>query len=340
MTADRPDRAGFALAGVVLALALLLALAFMAAAAARRQVANAGVALDVLAAEAAAAGAVEHALRHLEGPSSVPVGGVRSAFEGVLGGRVWQVQTHRLTREYHVLLGYGSLAGAPARSRHARLVWWLDPVVRVGEFGAVLESGGGVIPEDAVAPVADALGPGDTHPGCESEEGLADAVGSPLAGSGPLAAPAEWVGEGGRGSSPRLGHLGREALVLLADRHVADAATLAACSTCWEGVVVAADGTTIHGSGAGVLVALGSATLAPEGRWDGLVLVAGDLTLGAGARMVGLARVRGTTTIGTDASVVGSVCAAYRSLRAATSLHRPLRIPDASLLGPLPPVPG
>jgi len=333
-------RGGFALPGVVLALAVLLALAFMAAAVARREVVNAGVAVDLLAAEAGAAAAVEEGLRHAAGPSPAAVGGVLEGMaRGALGPREWELSVYRLTREYHILVGYGDLAGAPARTRRGRLVWWLDPAERVTGFRAVVESGAGVLPTEAVAPVPDPLGPTGDHEACHGAEGLAGAAPNSLPGSGPLPPVPEWGG-GEEDSGLRLGHLLPAVLVSRADRQVSGAVTLSGCSTCWQGLVVAEGGATLEGTGSGVLVVLGDLAQAPGSSWDGLVLAAGDVALAAGARVTGLIRAGGTVSVGGGALVEGSLCAAYRSLAAATSLRRPVRIPDASLLGPLPPLPG
>ena len=342
MTRGPCGRSGFALAGVVLALALLMALALLAATVARSQILSAGAALDVTSTRLSAESAVEAALEELRGLSPVPPGGFRASLRaGVVGDRPWTLSVYRTGSELHLFIGESTFTSTGSRFRSGRVVWWLDPVARVKGFRGVLEGGRTALPPGAVVSPSDPLGAVGDHPSCRGEPALAAAFPGALLASAPLPGLPEWGDEAGNGApAGRLGWFDLPTLVELADVVLSERAALAACPACWMGLVVAPDGGTLLGSGAGVLVAAGSLHLAASATWDGLLIAEGDVVLGPGARVTGLVRAGRDWSMADSALVLGSVCAAYRSLIAAVVLHRPMRFPSGSSIGPLPPLGG
>ncbi len=80
------------------------------------------------------------------------------------------------------------------------------------------------------------------------------------------------------------------------------------------------------GEGQGLVVVLGSLTLAAGTVFSGFAVVRDSLRMGAGARISGLVRVGGSVRLEGGAEVVGNACAALLALRGAPGLTR-LRTP-------------
>ncbi|MGI9626021.1 MAG: hypothetical protein ACR2QM_04235 [Longimicrobiales bacterium] len=334
---NRVQPSGFALASVLLALLLLSALALVASLAARAQTNAAGVAVRIAAAETAARGAIEAQLGRMNGVPPRAAGSFRPQLgTGVLGGLPWSVADYRVDDEFHVLIGSAPIEATESRARDARLVWWMDPDRRVAGHRAVIESLELTLAPDALISAEEPLGEHGEHPSCAHRASLAAAFPGPVRAHGTLPGAPEWGGDTHLFGGLRLGWYGSEALVDLADHRVGGSVTLDECPTCWMGVVAASSPTVLGGSGAGVLIAQSDLALEPGTHWSGLVLVAGNLQLSAGATVVGLVRSGGAVTLADSASVTASACAAYRSLEAAHSLLRPLRIPGPSRIGPMP----
>lgn len=335
-------RDGFALAGVILAMALLMAFALTALTAGRREVVVGGEGLDWIGARIAAESAVRSVLEVTEGPSPAVPGSVLPDFaSGSLGDRPWEISLVRPGGEFHLVIARARMRGRGGGASVARAVWWLSPMARVSTFQAGLEVGdlpGSRIPLGGSLPVYDALAEVGSHPACHGS-GSTSLAPMPLTGVGPLPPPPDWGSEPTWGSARgiRLGLLDIDKLREQANANVAGHTTLSACSTCWAGLILADPGTEIAGSGAGLLVALGALRLAPAATWDGLVLVGGDLDMEGAATVTGLVRVGGRALLAGDAQVVASGCAAYGSLLAATGIQRPLGVGPPSWVGPIPP---
>lgn len=337
---------GFALVLVLLALTLLAAIATAALAAAIGQLRAATTRAGVFAAQTGARDAVEFALGTTRGLAESQVGG--SAHEilyrpfGREGSQ--RVGDLRLSREIHVFVGDAvEDGGAPVRK--ARLVWWMDPEVRVAAHKAVVESAAFRVEPGAQVNADSIL---DGRPGiarCDGVSALRDAFGTGLVpvSAAPPTPPAWGAGQDGPDYAGfRLGWFSRPVLQHLADHRVAPGQSPppAGCLGCWSGLVHS--GTTVHsaGRGAGVLVVNGDLTIASGSSWSGLVLASGDVTLSGAAGLTGLVRAGGHVVMQPGSVLDGSACAAFEALRAAQSLARPIPLPGRSWLSPVGPPTG
>lgn len=341
----RDDRRGFALVLVLLALLVLAAIASAALAAALGQLRAAGMAGRVLATQTAAAASVEEAILDTRGrPSTVFGGGAQEILRDTMaGGGTRRVLDLRIAPEFHLLLGEAAFGGG-VPTRHATVVWWLDPEARVGEHRAVLEASTISVAADARVRTDLILSDHPGVTGCAHSPTLARAFGrSGSLAEGPLPGPPEW---GADGSDPdlgrvRLGRFGATALDGLADaRLTGDGRVAPGCRACWSGLVHGVGAARLTDEGAGVLVVDGDLTLGRGSSWTGLVLVAGDLTVSDGSRVTGLLRAGGTLTVAAGAVVDGSACAALEAFDRAASLLRPLPLPGRATAGPVPPAGG
>ena len=341
VSGDGSARGGFALAGVILAMALLMAFALAAWTASRSQVVVGGKALDWVRARLAAESAMRLTLEEVTGPSPVEPGAAVSDFRtGVLDERIWAASLIRPGLEVHGLITTASLRSGPQGVPVARAVWWLSPGARVRSFAASLEVGDLATSEIASAaalPTDDALGPAGEHAPCHGSGDLGTES-LPLGGYGPIPPPPDWGEPPWRSlEALRLGLWDAERLGMVADRSIAGQTDVSGCPTCWSGLTLAEPGTEIVGTGAGLLVGTGDLILGESAAWHGMVLVAGDLVLGSAASVTGLVRVGGRAVLPAGARLLPSGCAAYRSLARAPGIHRPLRVGNPSSLGPLSP---
>ncbi|NNM31901.1 MAG: hypothetical protein HKO53_02495 [Gemmatimonadetes bacterium] len=336
------SREGFALAGVVLAMALLMAFALTALTAGRRQVVVGGEGLDWIQARIVAESGVRLFLQGAEGPSPVAPGSALLDFRtGTLGGRPWTASLVRMGSEHHAVILRARLRGRDVGASVARAIWWLSPGARVSTSRASLEVGdlgGSEIPVTGAPPTDDALAEAGSHPACRGRPDLGSAP-MPLTGVGPLPEPPDWGDPPSWGTAHgiRLGRLEVDHLQELANVHISGAVSLSACPTCWMGLVLADAGTEIAGSGAGLLVALGDLRLAPAATWDGMVLVGGNLEMAPATTVTGLVRVSGRVVLLEDATVVPSGCAAYGSILATPGIQRPMPVGVPSWVGPISP---
>ena len=344
MAAGTLGREGFALVLVLLALALLTAVASAALVAAVGQLRAATVAGRVLSERTGAGAAVDAVLSTTRGFPASQVGDaavemVRTPF----GQNGWQrVLDLRLSREIHLFLGEAVLDTTDIPMRDARLVWWMDPEVRIAGHRGAVEAGtidiqvGARVATDAVL----AGRPG--IPACDALPLLAAAFGGqPMQAATGLALPPEW-GTGRDGpdfAGVRLGWFSRLVLQRLADHSVTAGGSLppVGCTGCWSGLVFSDGSTEMAVQGTGVLAVNGDLTFAPGSSWTGLILVSGDVTAPSTARIQGLLRAGGSVTLGPGSLVDGSACAAYRALLAASSLALPVPFPGRSRLAPLAP---
>ena len=123
---------GFALVLVLLALTLLAAIATAALAAAIGQLRATTARAGVFAAHTGARDAVEFALGTTRGLAASQVGDSAHAllYRSFGRGGSQRVGDLRLSREIHVFVGDAVEAGG-ALVRNGRLIWWMDPEVRV-----------------------------------------------------------------------------------------------------------------------------------------------------------------------------------------------------------------
>lgn len=337
---------GFALVFVLLALTLLAAIATAALATAIGQLRAATVRGNVLSAHTGAHDAMEIALATTRGLAESPVGDTAHELLRRPFGRggFQRVMDLRLSGEMHVFIGDAvEDVGAPARK--GRLVWWMDPEVRVATHGAVVESSTFRMEPGAVVETASILGARDGITRCVGMPVLRTAFGTgPVPASTALPAPPAW-GSGQDGpdyASVRLGWFSHPALRRLADHQVAPGQSPppADCVGCWSGLVHS--GTTMYsaGKGAGVLVVNGDLTIESGSSWSGLVLVSGNVTLSGTSTVTGLVRAGGQVLMQSGSVLDGSACAALEALRAARSLARPIPFPGRSWLIPVGPVAG
>ena len=337
-------RDGFALALVLLALALVAAVGAAALASALGQLRAASMASEAGAARVGAQAAIERAMAGLRGSAPDQVGDTAGVvLDEPLGARFRQrVRSLRLGPEFHLMLGEVSADGGPAM-RAARVAWWLDPAARTAGHRAVVESGSltrapGALVEGN-APLADRAG----ATGCDTIAALLKDFGRPpIAAAAPPPAPPEWRAgrDGADFDRVRLGWFGRTALRSRANHRVAGGSTVpgSACRGCWSGLVFAAGAAAVSSPGSGVLVVDGDLSIGAGVSWDGLVLAAGDIAIGSAAVVTGLVRAGGAVSLGSNARVAGSACSAYHALAAADSLARPIALPGRSWTGPLAPV--
>ena len=337
---------GLALVLVLLALTLLAAIATAALAAAIGQLRAATTRGNVFAAHAGARDAVEFALGTTRGLAASQVGD--SAHELVsrpMGrGGFQRVLDLRLSSEIHVFVGDAvDDGGTPGRK--GRLIWWMDPEVRIAAHKAVVESAafrtepGSQVTTDSILAGRRGIAR------CDGSSALRDAFGTGLVpvSAAPPSPPAWGPGQDGPDfAGTRLGWFSRPMLQRLADHSVAPGQSPppAGCLGCWSGLVHS--GTTVHsaGRGAGVLVVNGDLTIGSGSSWIGLVLASGDVTVARTAGLTGLVRAGGRVLMQPGSVLDGSACAAFEALRAARSLARPIPLPGRSWLIPIGPATG
>ncbi len=295
----------------------------------------------MLATYSGARDATEIALGTVRGPPASQVGD--SALELLrrpFGREGFQrVMDLRLSREIHVFIGEAIADGGPG-ARSGRLVWWMDPEVRVAAHGAFVESAAFQTEPGAQVNADSVLGGRRGFARCDDVPALRDAFGTGLVPiSGSLPPPPAW-GPGQDGpdfAGIRLGWFSRPVLHRLADHQVATGQSppRAACFGCWSGLV--SSGTTVHstGRGAGVLVVNGDLTIESGSSWSGLVLASGNVILSGTASVTGLVRAGGRVSMQPGSILDGSACAAFEALRAAQSLARPIPLPGRSWLIPV-----
>lgn len=347
MRVGRPQSSeGFALVLVLLALTLLAAIATAALTAAIGQLRAATARGSVLAAHSGARDAIEIALSSTRGRAVSQVGDsahelLRRPFARDGSQRVTDL---RLSGEIHVFIGEAvANGGTPART--GRLVWWMDPEIRVAAHGAVVESAAFHAEPGAQVTADSVLGGRPGVARCDGVSALRNAFGTGVVPvSAALPSPPAW-GPGQDGpdfAGARLGWFSRPVLQRLADHQVATGQSPppAGCLGCWSGLVHS--GTTVHsaGWGAGVLVVSGDLTIESGSSWSGLVLVSGNVTLFGTASVTGLVRAGGRVSMQPGSLLDGSACAAFEALRAAPSLARPIPLPGRSWLVPVGPATG
>lgn len=337
---------GFALVLVLLALTLLAAIATAALAAAIGQLRAAAARGSVFTGHTGARDAVEIALGTTRGLAASQVGGsAHELLDRPFGrGGFQRVGDLRLSREIHVFIGDAvEDGGTPVRK--GRLIWWMDPEVRVADHKAVVESAAFQAEPGAQVNADSILGGRPGIGRCDGVSALRDAFGTGLVPvSAALPSPPAW-GPGQDGpdfAGTRLGWFSRPVLQRLADHSVAPGRSPppAGCLGCWSGLVHS--GTTVHaaGKGAGVLVVNGDLTIESGSSWSGLVLASGNVTLSGAAGLTGLVRAGGHVVMQPGSVLDGSACAAFEALRAAQSLARPIPLPRRSWLVPIGPPTG
>lgn len=341
-----PGREGFALVLVLLALTLLAAIATAALTTAVGQLRAATARGSVLTAQAGARDAVEVALSTTRGLAASQVGdSALQLFRRPFGrDGSQQVMDLRLSREVHVFLGLAvEDGGTPARK--GRLVWWMDPEVRVAAHRAVVESAT-FRAEPGGRATADSILDGRSGVArCDGFSALRDAFGTnPVPVSATLPPPPAW-GPGQDGpefAGVRLGWFSHPALSRLANHRVASGQSPppAGCLGCWSGLVYSGPTTHGAGDGAGVLVVSGDLTIASGSSWTGLVLASGSVTLAQAARVTGLVRAGGQVLLRPGSVLDGSACAALEALRAIESRAYPVPFPGRSWLTPVGPQTG
>lgn len=336
-------REGFALVLVLLALTLLAAIATAALAAAIGQLRAATTRAKVFAAHSGARDAVEIALGNARGLATSRVGDSAHELLSRPMGRagLQRVLDLRLSGEIHVFIG-DAVDDGSTPVRKGRLIWWMDPEVRVAGHKAVVESTA-LRTEPGAQVTTDSILAGRRGIArCDGVSALRDAFGTgPVPVSATLPKPPEW-GPGQDGpdfAGHRLGWFSRPVLQRLADHRVGPGRSPppAGCLGCWSGLVHS--GTTVHsaGRGAGVLVVNGDLTIESGSSWSGLVLASGNVTLSGSAGLTGLVRAGGQVVMRPGSVLDGSACAAFEALRAARSLARPIPLPGRSWLTPIGP---
>lgn len=322
------SRDGFALVLVLLALLALLGIASAAVAAAMSQVRAASVAIQVLAARAAARSGLETVLASTVGAPAASVGGpaVELAADTFRNNGAWTVLNLRLSAEMHLLGGQATTGGVAYR--HWRAAWWMDPEARIATHRAVVESAGTSVAAGARIETTFLLG-GRLHvAACGGRpvlHGVFSGAGFPP--TGPLPGPPA--------RAHRLGLLSWPVLQSLATAKLSsDPAPANPCPSCWQGLVVGSGPTEWTGAGRGVLAVDGDLQVTAGASWTGLVLVAGDAVLRGGAKVTGLLRAGGHAVLESGATVDGSACAALLGLASASALRRPLAVPGADWTGP------
>ncbi len=339
------DQRGFALILVLLALMVLAGIASAALAAALGQLRSAGQAGRVLAGETWAAAGVDEMIDRTRGQPAGRVGGPAvEVFRDTIGadGVRWVLDL-RVAPEFHLLVGEASWDGGVS-TRHARVVWWLDPEARVGSHRNVLEAATVVVAPGSRVRTDLILGQRPGIAACGHYPALARSFARP--GSlldGPLPPPPEW----GAGSDVpdfdrvRLGRFSASMLEGLADTQLSgNGMLLPACPGCPSGLVFGSGTAQLRQGGAGVLAVDGDLTVEAGSSWTGLLLVAGDLIIASGSRVTGLLRAGGRLTVAAGAEVDGSACAAIQAVKGAVSLARPLPLPGRRSVGPLLPAGG
>ena len=319
-----------------------------------------------LARRLAAEGGVHIASRGISAVRSLPAGEWTPTGEGRIPPRArFVTRALRLSPEVVLLRSEGLLERIPGAHRAMRIYWGMSPYARVGASLGIVESGGTVTlsggsridvarvlrapppwSEDRCAgyrPGLDTLFAGGVAPWAELVED------PPRSDPG----PSEPSGEA---QLPSLGLLDHEALMAGADLRVGGlvapsprsfsgycdrtsaanwGAPLNPLDPCASyRPVVASEGSLMieGGSGQGVILVAGDATLSAGARYFGVVIVAGDLSVQSGAEISGLLRVRGSVTLSGGSEIVGSACAALAALEAAESLHGLIPLPEGAWL--------
>ena len=319
-----------------------------------------------LARRLAAEGGVHIASRGISAVRSLPVGEWTPTGEGRIPPRArFVTRALRLSPEVVLLRSEGLLERLPGAHRAMRIYWGMSPHARVGASLGIVESGGTVTltggsridvarvlrapppwSEDRCAgyrPDLDTLFAGGVAPWAELVEDL------PRSDPGPRE-------PSGEAQLPSLGLLDHEALMAGADLRVGGlvspsprsfsgdcdrtsaanwGAPLNPLDPCASyRPVVASEGSLMieGGSGQGVILVAGDATLSAGARYFGVVIVAGDLSVQSGAEISGLLRVRGSVTLSGGSEIVGSACAALAALEAAESLHGLIPLPEGAWL--------
>ena len=207
------ETGGFALASVILAMALLMAFVLTALTAGRGQVVVGGQSLDWIQARLSAESAVHRFIEETRGLSPLAPGATLPAFRsGLSGNRPWTVSLFRTGLEHHAVIARSRLRGGEPTTAAARLVWWLSPGARVSTFKASLEVGdlaGSDIPPTGVMAVADALALVGPHGSCRGSPDTNVPLGPGLRGDGARRPRAP----------PRGPGMGRRALVGLSSGH-------------------------------------------------------------------------------------------------------------------------
>lgn len=326
---------------VLMALLVLTAVASGALVAASGQRRAAQAAGQSVAARTLARGTVERALVELRGWASASVGDTAEVVaQGTAGvSDVWRARSMRISPEYHLVVAEaGPESGF--QMREARLVWWLDPLTRVAGHAAVVEAdsvhldAAGRVEADSLLAARGAL------LGCDSAQGGSGVLGGVAPATGALPAPPEWGADDGDSNFTRLrlGWLGVSELAAFAAHGVAPGGVWSpSCSDCWAGLVFGSGDVELAAAGAGLLLADGDLAIASGVRWTGVLAASGDIELSIGAEVVGLVRAGGVVRVAATSAVRGSVCAAIAAVETATSVARPMPVPERSWLVPLPP---
>lgn len=282
----------------------------------------------------------------------------RTAAEGGLGARArYRVRLRSLGPEFRLLEGEGRVEPEGVTRRVARVVWTLDPVVRVGAALAAAEVGGRVRIESGstvsghgVDLFPDGWPPGVCDPYRQALDSLFPARLIPATASLPVADRPR----------PGTGLLSLDTLLTRADvtlgptarvspaPEVEDGACVAAPSN-WGDPgdpsgpcggrlpLVAATGSLVMegGEGQGILAVAGDLRVAAGARFAGVVLVAGRLEVDGAARIEGLARMGGDLDVRGGGTIAGRGCPALRALEAAPGLREPILPAAGSWLSPL-----
>lgn len=341
-----------------LALLLLTALSLVAVgtlALANRVLSTSITTVHMSQAQAAAEGAAIAALASLEGdtmPGDDGQGAI-AILEGSVEGVQFGARRYPLTSEWSLVEGWGRVAPRAPERRSALLIWGLDPIARVGSAAAVLVHGGPLRLSVGAAvngrsmvdgagdaeclelsPVVDSLFPsGYLRPSLRApwEPELPDPPYIGLLGVSDLE----------RILSVRLGANVAPMPVVAADLCVAAADNWGSpldpdgpCGARQVAALAPGDLAMGPGEGQGLVVVVGSLTLAAGTVFSGFAAVRDSLRIGAGARISGMVRVGGSVRLEEGAEVVGDACAALLALRQAPGLTQPRITPVGPWLRP------
>ena len=289
----------------------------------------------------AAEGGIVGALDHPEGLPGPPAIGAHFPLpSGWFRGDLWSGASLRwLSTEFFLLEGTGRSRGWGGIRKLAAVGWALDPVTRVGAFGAGIESDGGLFQSPGAEVSASSvleLPHGWDSIACEGFRGELDSLfsGSPLLLRVPLP-PGDTLVPGVLSPIPPLGLLpGLELLSRGGDPRLPPAGALTApgCPPSEEAVFWSTGSDLEVGGGqlCGLLVVEGDLRIKRDASVQGLVLVGGNLFLDAGGRFEGLARVRGAVRVESTATLNISGCPVIRALSQVSELLKPLVLPGAS----------